>query len=66
MSMVIFSKQGSGKTRNPELLRKYHNLDVIIDVWNLGDDLPDNALALTNTKCKNSVSLATALKSIAS
>ena len=61
MSIIVYATQGSGKTKNAEALLHHYGLTQIFDEWRQGDELPDNALALTNVPCSNAISLEDAL-----
>jgi len=48
MSVIIYGKQGCGKTTNAEKLREFFKKDAVIDGLNSGDEVPENAIAFTN------------------
>lgn len=50
--IVIYGPPGCGKTNAAEALRDYYYCDEIVDSWIPGDnqEIPDNALILTNVK----------------
>lgn len=50
--VVIYGPPGCGKTQVPEAFRDYYYCEEIVDNWIPGDnqEIPDNALLLTNVK----------------
>lgn len=48
MSIVIYGQQGCGKSRNKAALAEHFCAGQVIDDWQPGDPLPNDALALTN------------------
>jgi len=49
MSIIVYGPQGCGKSKNKESIARYFGVSKVIDNWNPGDPLPDDAIALTNT-----------------
>jgi len=50
MSIVIYGPQGCGKTRHANELALHFRKTQMIDDWIPGDDLPEDALVLTNAQ----------------
>lgn len=48
-SIIVYGPPGCGKTTNKDKLARHFNKTLIIDDWIPGDNIPDNALILTNT-----------------
>ena len=56
MSVIIYGPQGCGKTTNAKALADHFGLTKIVDPWCPGDELPDDALALTNVEVDGALS----------
>lgn len=48
-AVYIFAPQGSGKTRNADLLAQLLGCDTVMDNWDGVSPAPDRCLVLTNS-----------------
>lgn len=55
MSVIVCGQQGCGKTKYAEVMMKHFGLTSCVDDWSPGEEIPENALVLTNVPCEGAV-----------
>lgn len=56
-SVVVYGRQGCGKTKNKQLLQMIYGLDSVVDSWDGKLPLVEGVLALTNIEPPYSIDL---------